>query len=316
MVSGHDLHKFMEEASNEMASEYARVYANAASDPGSAGDEGERNWAEVLQNWLPPSYHVATKGRLISQTGELSPQVDVVVLKPSYPLKLRSKGIWLAGGVAAAFECKNTLTAANIKSAVERAVKFKELFPPETGTPWKEMKTPLFYGLLAHSHSWKSPASTPEKNVIETLERESFELKHPRLHLDGLCVADLGFWKYNHVAAYKTGWAVGQNDGAFDVAMSFFNESTILANKEKLETFQPIGALINSLIRHLAWRDTSVRDIASYYNAVNLAGMGHGSMRPWRLSEVYSHPVVASILSGRLTDGDPWNEWSISAGAY
>jgi hypothetical protein len=106
--TSHALHTFMAQVTNEMASEYERIYARAAEDPGTAGDEGEENWAALLREWLPPNYHVKTKGRLLSHDGSMSPQIDVLVLKPSYPLKLLEKKIWLADGVAAAFECKTT----------------------------------------------------------------------------------------------------------------------------------------------------------------------------------------------------------------
>jgi hypothetical protein len=84
----HALHMFMAQVTEEMASEYERIYARAVEDPGTAGDEGEENWATLLRDWLPPNYHVRTKGRLLSHNGLMSPQIDVLVLKPSYPRKL------------------------------------------------------------------------------------------------------------------------------------------------------------------------------------------------------------------------------------
>ena len=44
----HDLHKFMSQVTDEMASEYQRIHARAEEDPGTAGDEGEENWATLL----------------------------------------------------------------------------------------------------------------------------------------------------------------------------------------------------------------------------------------------------------------------------
>src|SRR6185369_12921717 len=43
-------------------------------DGGTAGDEGEENWATLLRGLLPAAYHVVTKGKIISQEGQLSPQ--------------------------------------------------------------------------------------------------------------------------------------------------------------------------------------------------------------------------------------------------
>ena len=45
----HDLHDFMQQLSVEMAGEYNRIQRRATEDPGTAGDQGEENWAELLR---------------------------------------------------------------------------------------------------------------------------------------------------------------------------------------------------------------------------------------------------------------------------
>jgi hypothetical protein len=87
----HDLYDFMQQIDAEMAAEYNRIRKRATEDPGTAGDQGEENWAELLREWLPGTYQVVTKGRIISQEGITSPQVDVLILKGSYPKKLLNK---------------------------------------------------------------------------------------------------------------------------------------------------------------------------------------------------------------------------------
>lgn len=87
----HDLHDFMVQVSTELEQEYERITKTSAIDPGTAGDEGEENWAQLLRDWLPEKYTVVTKGQIISSEGELSPQVDILVLRPSYPPALRCK---------------------------------------------------------------------------------------------------------------------------------------------------------------------------------------------------------------------------------
>src|SRR5262249_28904882 len=151
----------MSQISDDIAAEYKRIRARAAEDPGTAGDQGEENWATLLRGWLPSQYQVVTKGRLISHNGTTSPQVDVIVLKPSYPPKLLDKKLYLAAGVAAAFECKITLTAAHLDKFIENSVIIKSSFPTRSGSPYRELRAPIIYGLLAHSHSWKSPGSEP-----------------------------------------------------------------------------------------------------------------------------------------------------------
>ena len=49
----HDLHDFIRQCRDEMASEYNRIYKRATEDPGTAGDQGEENWAKLLRGWLP-----------------------------------------------------------------------------------------------------------------------------------------------------------------------------------------------------------------------------------------------------------------------
>ena len=85
-----------------MAAEYARITARSREDPGTAGDEGEENWAELLRDWLPSTYHVKTKGRILSEVGLSSPQVDVLVLSPAYPpalLNRKQSRVWRHRGL-------------------------------------------------------------------------------------------------------------------------------------------------------------------------------------------------------------------------
>jgi hypothetical protein len=119
----------------------------------------------TLRDWLPSTYTVVTKGSIISHEGLTSPQVDVLVLKGSYPQKLLNKKLYLAAGVAAAFECKTTLKASHIEGAVKNSVSIKKLYPDRAGTPYRELHSLVIYGLLAHSHSWKAKTSAPEHSI-------------------------------------------------------------------------------------------------------------------------------------------------------
>ena len=114
----HDLHDHMRQLKQEMAAEYDRIQKHASEDPGTAGDQGEENWAKLLREWLPRTYEVVTKGRIISTGGRTSPQIDVLELKGAYPRRLLTNKLYLAAGVVAAFECKTTLRSAHITEAV------------------------------------------------------------------------------------------------------------------------------------------------------------------------------------------------------
>ena len=313
----HDLYDFMRQLSNEMAAEYDRIQKRATEDPGTAGDQGEENWAELLRGWLPSTYKVVTKGRIIGQDGITSPQVDVLVLKSVYPKRLLNKKLYLAAGVAAAFECKTTLKAEHIEKVVKTCVKIKNLYPERKGTPYKELHAPIVYGLLAHSHSWKAPNSTPETNIEQKLlEFDKLHVSHPRECLDLLCVADLGTWissKMTFVGPRvirnyeSTPFSVCGPEGA---ALSMHIGHTP-SSSHQVQHFTPIGTLISYLSQWLAWEDQTLRDLADYYRLAGISGSGGGNFRYWS-SSIYSESVRPRAETGPLLSGlaSIWNEWS------
>lgn len=311
----HDLYDFMQQISTEMSAEYSRIQMRATEDPGTAGDQGEENWAELLRDWLPRTYEVVTKGRIISQNAVTSPQIDVLVLNGAYPKKLLNKKLYLAAGVAAASECKTTLKASHIAEAVESCAKIKQLYPIRTGTPFKELHAPLVYGLLAHSHSWKGETSTPEKNIESKLyEVDSVHVNHPRLQLDLLCVADLAAWTSSKVTflgpLQVPDWTAmvpmyGPNGSATTAYIGHTRE-----HEQQVAQFTPIGVLVSYLSQKLAWENEALRDLADYYRVANIAGSGKGRMRMWPGS-IYSEEIRPRIEAGMLSNGKPWDEWSI-----
>jgi hypothetical protein len=312
----HDLYDFMQQISAEMSAEYNRIQMRATEDPGTAGDQGEENWAELLREWLPSTYEIVTKGRIISQEGVTSPQIDVLVLKAAYPKKLLNKKLYLAAGVAAAFECKTTLKASHISEAVETCVKIKSLYPNRTGTPYKELHSPLVYGLLAHSHSWKGENSTPEKNIEQELhEIDGLRVFHPRLQLDLLCVADLAAWTSSKMTFFgprqQPDWSTmalsyGPNGSA---TSAYIGHTRIY--EQQVEQFTPIGVFISYLSQKLAWEDSLLRDLADYYRIANIGGSGKGYMRMWP-SSIYSEEIRPRVEAGLLSNGKPWDEWAVA----
>ena len=320
----HDLYEFMRQLSDETAAEYNRIQKRATEDPGTAGDQGEENWAELLRGWLPRTYEVVTKGRIISQDGRISPQVDVLVLKSIYPEKLLTKKLYLAAGVAAAFECKTTLKASHIADAVKTCAEIKNLYPVREGTPYKELHAPIVYGVLAHSHSWKGKNSTPEANIQQKL-LESYEshISHPRLALDLLCVADLGTWIWTKVTlagqflpdslSTKIFKAHGEHTHSHyhqmsDGVMVGLYVGHTYSHDDQVGHFTPIGALISGLSQQLAWESPELRDLADYYRTTNIAGNSQGNGTLWTIS-IYSQEVQRLIKSGALSN-NAWNEWN------
>ena len=90
----HDIHDFVRKAQGDLQAEYLRIRKRATEDPGTAGDQGEENWAALLREWLPDYFQVVTKGRILTDLGYASPQIDVLVLYPSYPKSSLLSGLF------------------------------------------------------------------------------------------------------------------------------------------------------------------------------------------------------------------------------
>jgi hypothetical protein len=193
----HDLHTYMSQMGLWLESEYTRIRKSAKADPGTAGDEGEENWAQLLREWLPRTYRVVTKGQLLSAEGGLSPRVDVIVLKPSYPPYLENRKKYLLGGVAAAFECKLTLRRAHVPATFKRIAAIKRMESAQIGTPYRELMSQPICGLLAHSSEWgaaRAKSARMEAVSAEIDEADKIHVKHPREMTDLVCIADLASW--------------------------------------------------------------------------------------------------------------------------
>ncbi len=176
----------------------ADLYANRE-DPGTAGDQGEENWAELLRRWLPSTHHVVTKGRILGSDGQASPQVDVLVLSPYYPRGLLNKKLYIAAGVLAAFECKTTLRPPHIRKAVETAVSIAQLGRMDNAS--------IRYGLLAHSAHVPDRQTTAEEAVTRLLRKADQDLvRDIRDGMAYVCVADLGTWVMMQSIRYADGF--------------------------------------------------------------------------------------------------------------
>jgi len=311
----HDLHNFIIRAQGELQDEYQRIQKRAAQDPGTAGDQGEENWATLLKQWLPHYFHVVTKGRILTDTGYTSPQVDVLVLSPAYPQVLLDKKLYLSGGVAAAFECKNTLTSAHVKEAVKTSAKIKAALSKREGTPYKELHAGIIYGLLAHSHSWKDESSQPTTNIENALwEADAAEVHHPRECIDFITVSDLATWTtmkmtYLNPGVYSVNPELQKIYGSSGSAATGYICSAINSELQK-EKFSPIGAFLSRLFSELAWTMSDMRQLEEYFRKVNLLGSGQGRTRRWDI-DIYSEKIRNRIMRGELSNGVAYDEWHI-----
>lgn len=117
----HDIAQYIEEINLALQQDYLQIRSRVKQDPGTAGDQTEETWAGILRKWLPSHYHVVTKGRILGTNRQASPQIDILILWPSYPPFLLKKKLYMASGVAAAFECKLTFKLTHLKDLFETA---------------------------------------------------------------------------------------------------------------------------------------------------------------------------------------------------
>ncbi|HWX19540.1 MAG TPA: DUF6602 domain-containing protein [Candidatus Binatia bacterium] len=306
----HDLHGYLASSQRWLQEEYEQIQKRATEDPGTAGDQGEVNWATLLKRWLPSYFRIETKGRILTESGYASPQMDVVVLTPSYPQILLEKKLYLAGGVVAAFECKTTLRASDVKDALETGSTLRRNLRKREGSPYKELNSAIIYGLLAHSHSWKYEKSSPFENINNALwDAEPEFVHHPVECLDFLCVADLGTWtvmKTNyHNASYFTSEDMATRYGP---ATSGYICHGIGRDRQQAY-YSPIGTLLGGLFRKLAWTFLDMRSMEEYFRMVDVHGSGEGRTRQWPIS-IYSEKVQARLRSEHIPVEGLFDEWA------
>ncbi len=271
----HDLVEFLNRANKEIQSEYLRVTRKSSEDPGTAGDQGEENWKHILEMWIPDYFHIVTKGRIINEEGKCGPQIDILVLSPEYPKQLLSCKEYLAAGVVAAFECKLTLRSTDIRKFIENSKKIRNLVSEYDGnkTIRSELVSPVYYGLLAHSHSWKKPKSKPLDTLNKQLLRCDNEIiTHPKEMPNCICVADLGSW---HSAKILLPTDMNNDTLNCSVNTAYVKAMTDAAN------YTPIGAMIYDLLEHLAWDYSNMRSMVRYLNNMSIESSGEGALRQW-----------------------------------
>lgn len=305
----NELHEFMRQATQKMQDDYNTIQRRTLEDPGTAGDQGEENWAELLRDWLPHTFHVVTKGRILGADGTASPQVDIIVLRPEYPKGLLHQKLYLAGGVLAAFECKTTLRKEHIKKIFENSIAIKSLLPQRKGTPYEELHSEIMYGLLAHSHDWKSDNEKVKENLSSILFAELENINHPRLIPDILCVSDLCNWSslLCYIGPSYTKWddIMRKRYGEIGGTLAGYMQQT-----SQTQGVFPIGGLIETLIAKLAYDYEPLRKISDYYTQTKIGGGGASRNRIYGKG-IYTTDVYNKILQGRLVNGEKWNYWSM-----
>lgn len=297
--------EWFEKWQREVQEDYTRLYEVASSsDPQQAGHGAETTWVKLLKDWLPSGYSVGTRKYIITEEGEDLFETDIVIFNPGYPERLRSEERILAGGVAAAFSVKLSLTADGIRDAVDRAAKLRRNMKPRTGSHRGEVKGPFLVGLLAHSHKWKQPGSDARKNLAVNLSKFDHEISmHPRESLDLVCVADLASvslikssYMDPEVASIYNQYGIDTSSGVVTQGLAMTDENSELV---------PLASFIASLIGKLAQSDLTLRDFANNLRLTGALGAGSGHLRVFPARDVYSEHYMER-LAYRLPEYDDW----------
>lgn len=190
MEYSHELLDQMQQLTQQLQHEYDMIQKRSKDDPWTAWDQWEESRAEVLRNRLPQDYHVETKGKLINEDWVTSPQIDIIVLYPFYPKYLLKFKLYHTFGVAAVFECKNTLRVRDFSKIVSNSAKISDLLQPSSLEFRDQLRSPILYGVLAHSYEL---GKDPERKINEQLKKcNQQHISNPRQYIDLLCVANFG----------------------------------------------------------------------------------------------------------------------------
>jgi hypothetical protein len=165
------------------------------------GDASERVWLELLQNYLPQRYQVAT-AHVVDSAGKFSEQIDVVVFDRQYSpfiFKFEGNVIVPAEGVYAVFEAKQAINAGQVSYAQDkvqsvRTLKRTSLPIPHAGGTFPPKPLPyILAGLLTFESDWNPPLG---KATLDALGNETDR------RLDLGCVAAHGIFGCDETGCY------------------------------------------------------------------------------------------------------------------
>jgi hypothetical protein len=243
------------------------------------------------------------------EDGTSSPQVDVLVLKPSYPLGLRHEKYILVGGVVAAFECKLTLRKEHIDQAFRVGAEIKRKARVETGTPYDELTSSPIYGLLAHSHAFRG--QHPSWKIHDAVEQlQTKHVKHPREFLDIICVADAATLPMGKHVLIGPNLDQHEIETLKEVEADSLISTMYVINDEDNNDIHDVGVILTSLIRELTFRmafvDPSIRDWADHLSYIG-GSLGIGRPVFWTEDELSTGVLRRLKQSGR--EDDHWSKW-------
>lgn len=169
--------------------------------PGTKGDATEGVWLEALKHYLPKRYQ-AEKAHVVDSKGQFSQQIDIVIFDRQYsPFIFNFHGqlIVPAESVYAVFEAKQTINAAMVGYAQEKAASVRRLhrtslpIPHAGGVYPPKALAPIMAGILALESEWKPAMGEPLRTALT--------VEDPTLQLELGCVATHGIFTYDKASS-------------------------------------------------------------------------------------------------------------------
>jgi hypothetical protein len=129
---------------------------------GTLGDAVEDDWIELFRQYLPARYRVA-KAFAIDHQGKTTDQLDCLIYDAHFTPALFGKDRHLyvpAEAVYATFEIKQSVNAAHLRAAAQKAASIRKLARTSAPIPWAnginppKNPCPILAGLLTMDASW------------------------------------------------------------------------------------------------------------------------------------------------------------------
>ena len=142
------------------------------------GDASETVWLEFFNAYLPQRYRAIT-AHVVDSEGHFSEQIDAVIFDRQYsPFIFNFKGqaVIPAESVYAAFEAKQTITAAQVQYAGTKVASVRRLHRTSLPIPYAggvyPAKEPghIVGGILTFESEWKPALGQPLQTVLNSLE--------------------------------------------------------------------------------------------------------------------------------------------------
>jgi hypothetical protein len=171
--------------------------------PTAKGDASEAVWINLLNEYLPRRYR-AEKAFVVDSKGAFSQQIDVLIFDRQYTpfvFTFNDQLVVPAEAVYAAFEAKQSMSAANVAYAQEKAASVRALYrssaPIHTRGKAEEPRDlfPILAGILTLDADWKPPFGDPLRKALDAAKELGL--------LDLGCVAMTGFFQLDEDKVYR-----------------------------------------------------------------------------------------------------------------